>query len=73
VKTPLVDAQMEALAQKHSLPVNQVAEETMLRPMPKHRFIEMDELAGIVEFLMGNAARNITGQCITVDGGWTAQ
>ena len=73
VKTPLVDSQMEALAQKHSLPMGRVAEETMLRPMPKRRFIEMDELAGIVEFLMGNAARNITGQCITVDGGWTAQ
>ena len=73
VKTPLVESQMEALAQKHSLPVTRVAEETMLRPMPKHRFIEMDELAGIVEFLMSNAARNITGQCITVDGGWTAQ
>jgi 3-hydroxybutyrate dehydrogenase len=73
VKTPLVDAQIEALAQKHSLSVDQVAEETMLRPMPKHRFIEMDELAGIVRFLIGSAARNITGQCITVDGGWTAQ
>jgi 3-hydroxybutyrate dehydrogenase len=73
VKTPLVDTQIAALAHKHSLPESQVAEETMLRPMPKRRFIEMDELAGAVDFLLSDAARNITGQCITIDGGWTAQ
>jgi 3-hydroxybutyrate dehydrogenase len=73
VKTPLVDSQVAALARKHSIPESRVAEEMMLRPMPKRRFIEMDELAGTVDFLMSPAARNITGQCITLDGGWTAQ
>jgi 3-hydroxybutyrate dehydrogenase len=73
VKTPLVEAQMAELARKYALPLEDVAEKTMLEPMPKHRFIEMDELNGIVDFLMGHAARNITGQCITVDGGWTAR
>jgi 3-hydroxybutyrate dehydrogenase len=73
VKTPLVDTQIAALARKHALPEAQVAEETMLRPMPKRRFIEMDELAGTLDFLLSDAARNITGQCITIDGGWTVQ
>jgi 3-hydroxybutyrate dehydrogenase len=73
VKTPLVDSQVAALARKHSIPEARVAEEMMLRPMPKRRFIEMDELAGTVDFLMSEAARNITGQCITLDGGWTTQ
>jgi 3-hydroxybutyrate dehydrogenase len=73
VKTPLVDSQIAALARKHSLPETKVAEETMLRPMPKRRFIEMDELAGTLDFLLSDAARNITGQCITIDGGWTVQ
>jgi 3-hydroxybutyrate dehydrogenase len=73
VKTPLVDSQVAALARKHSIPEARVAEEMMLRPMPKRRFIEMDELAGTVQFLMSPAARNITGQCLTLDGGWTAQ
>jgi len=41
--------------------------------MPKGAFIGMDELAGAVDFLLGDSARNITGQCITIDGGWTAQ
>ena len=45
----------------------------MLKPMPKGVFIGIDELAGITTFLVSAAARNITGQVIVVDGGWTAQ
>jgi 3-hydroxybutyrate dehydrogenase len=41
--------------------------------MPKGVFIGFDELAGITAFLTSPAARNITGQTIVVDGGWTAQ
>ena len=41
--------------------------------MPKGVFIGFDELAGITAFLVSPAARNITGQTIVVDGGWTAQ
>jgi 3-hydroxybutyrate dehydrogenase len=72
VKTPLVDAQVDSLAQTHQLTRTQVIEEIMLRPMPKGRFITLEELTGTVEFLLSDAARNITGQCITIDGGWTA-
>ena len=73
VKTPLVDAQIGALAARHGLTQEQVIEEIMLKPMPKRQFIGLDELAGTVEFLLSATARNITGQCITLDGGWTAQ
>ena len=45
----------------------------MLKPMPKGVFISFEELAGITAFLIGPHARNITGQTITVDGGWTVQ
>ena len=72
VKTPLVDSQIDALATRHGLTREQVVEEIMLKPMPKRQFIGMDELSGTVEFLLSATARNITGQCITLDGGWTA-
>jgi len=41
--------------------------------MPKGVFIEMDELAGTTAFLVSPAARNMTGQTLVLDGGWTVQ
>lgn len=73
VKTPLVESQIASLAATHGLTPEQVVEEVMLKPMPKRQFISLEELTGTVEFLLSDAARNITGQCITIDGGWTAQ
>lgn len=73
VKTPLVEAQIASLARTHKMTEEQVVEEIMLKPMPKRQFITPEELIGSVEFLLGPAARNITGQCLVLDGGWTAQ
>jgi 3-hydroxybutyrate dehydrogenase len=73
VRTPLVDAQIAAQAQAHGLPEQRVIEEIMLKPMPKRAFVTVDELGGIVEFLASDVARNVTGQWIAVDGGWTCQ
>ena len=73
VRTPLVDAQVAAQAKAHGLPEQQVIEEIMLRPMPKRAFVTVEELGGIVEFLASDVARNVTGQWIAVDGGWTCQ
>lgn len=73
VLTPLVEAQIAAQAREHGLTERQVVEEIMLQPMPKRCFITVEEIAASVEFLLGDAARNITGQCLAIDGGWTAQ
>jgi 3-hydroxybutyrate dehydrogenase len=73
VRTPLVDAQITAQARAHGLPEQQVIDEIMLKPMPKRAFVTLEELGALVEFLAGDLARNITGQSIAVDGGWTAQ
>lgn len=73
VKTPLVDQQIAAQARTHGMAESEVIERIMLQPMPKGVFIGFDELAGITSFLLSPAARNITGQMIVVDGGWTVQ
>ena len=73
VKTPLVDKQIADQARTRGIPASDVIKEIMLKPMPKGVFIGIDELAGITAFLMSPAARNISGQAIVVDGGWTAQ
>jgi 3-hydroxybutyrate dehydrogenase len=73
VRTPLVDRQIAAQARTRGIPESEVVDRIMLEPMPKHVFISVDEIAGIIAFLISPPARNITGQTIVVDGGWTAR
>jgi 3-hydroxybutyrate dehydrogenase len=73
VRTPLVDAQIAAQAQAHGLSEQEVIARIMLEPMPKKQFITVEEVAATIEFLASHAARNITGQTVVIDGGWTAR
>ena len=73
VKTPLVEQQIAAQAIENNISEEDVVNKIMLEPMPKKSFIEIDELAATSEFLISDAARNITAQALVIDGGWTAR
>lgn len=73
VKTPLVEQQIAAQALENNLTEEEVINKIMLEPMPKKQFITLDELANTAAFLMSDSARNITGQTMVLDGGWTAR
>lgn len=73
VKTPLVEKQIAAQAREHGMDEEAVVAEIMLKPMPKGAFITVEEIAGAALFLMSPAARNMTGQEIVLDGGWTCR
>ena len=73
VKTPLVEAQISAQAKKNNMTEAEVIEKIFLQPMPKKAFIEIEELASSAAFLIADTAKNITGQNIVLDGGWTAR
>jgi 3-hydroxybutyrate dehydrogenase len=73
IRTPLVQKQIAQQALAHQLPEQEVIDTIMLRPMPKKQFIAVEEVAYTVRFLTGELARNITGQTIVIDGGWTGQ
>ena len=45
----------------------------MLSPMPKKVFITCEEVAAAVEYLASPLARNVTGQALSIDGGWAIQ
>jgi len=73
IRTPLVEAQIRDQARTRQIPEEEVVRRIMLQPMPKQAFITYEEVVAAVEYLMSPPARNVTGQCITIDGGWTAQ
>ncbi len=73
VRTPLVEKQIEAQAREHGMRPEEVVSEIMLKPMPKGVFITIEEFLGTTLFLMSPAARNMTGQEIVLDGGWTCR
>jgi 3-hydroxybutyrate dehydrogenase len=73
MRTPLVDAQIADQARTRGIPEDEVVQRIMLAPMPKKTFITFDEVAAAAEYLISPLARNVTGQAITIDGGWTAQ
>jgi|SRR5690554_5019190 len=73
VLTPLVEQQIAAQARANGISEQDVIDEIMLKPMPKGAFISIEELAGVCQFLISPAARNMTGQTVTLDGGWTAR
>jgi 3-hydroxybutyrate dehydrogenase len=73
IRTPLVEAQVKDQARARGISEDEVIQRIMLAPMPKHTFITCEEVAAAAEYLMSPLARNVTGQTITIDGGWTAQ
>ena len=71
VKTPLVEKQIADQARTRGLTEEEVVNEVMLKPMPKKAFISFEEMGGSCDFLMSPAAKNMTGQTLILDGGWT--
>jgi len=46
--------------------------EAMLAKIPAGRFGELDDLTGAAIFLVSDASRYVTGQCLAIDGGFLA-
>lgn len=73
VKTALVEKQIADQAKQHGMSEADVIDKIMLEPMPKKSFIDIEEIAHTVEFLASRQARNMTGQALVLDGGWTVK
>jgi len=73
IRTALIDKQIAGQAQAHGIAEDDVVQKIMLEPMPKKAFVTIEEVAATAEFFISDAARNITGQAIAIDGGWTVR
>ncbi|OOY20744.1 MULTISPECIES: 3-hydroxybutyrate dehydrogenase [Thioclava] len=72
VKTPLVEAQIPDTAKEYDMTEEEVIEKVILARQPSKEFATVEQIGGTAVFLCSDAAAQITGTTISVDGGWTA-
>lgn len=72
VLTPLVDKQIPETMKEYGMDRDTVIKEVLLARQPSKEFATTEQLGGTVNFLCSDAAAQITGTTISVDGGWTA-
>jgi 3-hydroxybutyrate dehydrogenase len=72
VWTPLVENQIPDTMKARGMTREQVMNDVLLAGQPTKKFVTPEQCAAIALFLCTDAAENITGSNITVDGGWTA-
>jgi 3-hydroxybutyrate dehydrogenase len=73
VWTPLVEAQIPDTMKARGLTREQVINDVLLEAQPTKEFVTPDDVAAMVVYLCSDAARQITGANLSIDGGWTAE
>ncbi len=72
VWTPLVEKQIPDTMAARGLTREQVINDVLLTAQPTKEFVTVDQVAALAVFLCGDAASQITGTNLSMDGGWTA-
>jgi 3-hydroxybutyrate dehydrogenase len=72
VLTPLVEKQIPDTAKARGMTEDEVKRDVLLAAQWTKKFVTVEQLAGVALFLCSDAAENITGVALPVDGGWTA-
>ena len=73
VKTPLVEAQIEARAQANSRSFDEETIALVEERQPNKTFILPEQIGALCLYFMSDAAASVTGIAMPIDGAWTAQ
>ena len=73
VLTPLVQAQLDARAQRDGKDADTVQRELLTEKQPMAAFTTPEAIGAMAVYLCSEGARTITGAALSIDGGWTAQ
>lgn len=71
--TSLIQAQIEKRATELNVSVEDGGRALLTEKQPSKQFVTTDQLGALTRFLCTDAASQITGANLPVDGGWTAQ
>lgn len=72
VLTPLVESQIPSTAKEYDMTEEEAVEKIILDRQPSKEFATVEQLGGLAVFLCSDAAAQITGTSLSMDGGWTA-
>ena len=72
VWTPLVERQIPDTMAERGMTKEQVINDVLLAAQPTKAFVTSDQVAAMAVFLCSDAASQITGANLSMDGGWTA-
>ena len=73
VWTPLAENQIPDTMAARNMTREQVINDVMLVRQPTRKFVQPSDIGEMAVFLCRDAAANITGTNISMDGGWTAE
>jgi 3-hydroxybutyrate dehydrogenase len=72
VKTGLVEGQIADQAKARGISAEAVMRDVILAAQPTKKFVEFDQLAGLMLYLVSDAGASVNGAALSIDGGWTA-
>jgi 3-hydroxybutyrate dehydrogenase len=71
--TPIVEKQIDDQARVHGIPRENVIRDVILAPQPTKEFVRIEDVASLALYLASEAAAQINGASLSIDGGWTAR
>ena len=73
VHTPLVDKQIEDKSKAEGLSSKEATDKLIGEKQPNKKFVHAENIAAMIVFLCGDNGAPMTGEILSIDGGWTAQ
>jgi 3-hydroxybutyrate dehydrogenase len=73
VLTALVQKQIEALAAKEGITLEEATDRFPAEKQPSRQFTRPEDIAALALFLCSEAGAKMRGAAVTMDGGWSAQ